>query len=886
MKNLKNYLLFPLLSLLFWACTPTPDSGPEDPQFSIRQVATSPNSVTIEWEDGSETETLYQVLVYDRLGNAPVQKYYVSTAAAGNRFTIPYIKKSTTYYVSVKRSNGIESTPVSISTSAKSREFDESAAVSANFDASVWGFDYMNKAQGVKLDGKSVESFSLSTIDEAINYSAATSAVSDSGGRLQVCSSHLRELLGLKSFSSQNAYLYPGCLRLGSTTAAGQLETSKLTLLRGKDMKVNVSFKVCGYSDSMNAKSSSITVELVNSVKTVVASEKCSVPSGSPKWTECKVEFDNVTRDHTIRLRTDSGAPVFIDELEILDDFQFSDDEVYGFVKDEKGNPLSGVAISNGINVVTTDEAGLYTLPRDERSYYVYYTIPADTKVPLNEYGQPAFFKKIEKGVSRYDFVLEKAEKEQIFSFFVVADTHGARSSYIERLRRECIPGLKAEAETKGAIPSYAVILGDIVCASTTEKEPEEYKQPEYMRTMRVMFGKPNIGATMFYTMGNHDHDKKYFDEPPHKDWETFNYYIQRCYEEVFGPANYSFNRGDVHIICMRDILWPESSITDETSAGCYAGFLDCQVEWLRQDLANVPKDKMVVLCVHIPLHAYYNNSSYKNVKQVVDQLKAYPNAQIFSGHSHRNSNIPSTHPMCYSKVNEMTFVGNWGHTAVRCMGDGTPFGFGVYDFEGPGIKDNYFRPCTSAKYDKNYQFRVYISDMLSGFDVVSQNNAQTRGWYGSYYATSDRKFLYTNIFNANEKWSVKAYLNGKVIGPFSYMSPSGAGDWKDYSQVPYTWAGYGTGTKTDPWRPKYEYNTNDWWYFGAIANVDNTPNKQRADATCYHMYRCEISPEDAATIKSGTAKFEVRVTDNFGNTYTSSKLYDSNDIMSCIYYQ
>ena len=233
MKNLKNYLLFPVLSLLFWACTPTPDSGPEDPQFSIRQVATSPNSVTIEWEDGSETETLYQVLVYNRLGNAPVQKYYVSTAAAGNRFTIPYIKKSTTYYVSVKRSNGIESTPVSISTSAKSREFDESAAVSANFDASVWGFDYMNKAQGVKLDGKSVESFSLSTIDEAINYSAATSAVSDSGGRLQVCSSHLRELLGLKSFSSQNAYLYPGCLRLGSTTAAGQLETSKLTLLRG-----------------------------------------------------------------------------------------------------------------------------------------------------------------------------------------------------------------------------------------------------------------------------------------------------------------------------------------------------------------------------------------------------------------------------------------------------------------------------------------------------------------------------------------------------------------------------------------------------------------------------------------------------------------------------
>ena len=338
----------------------------------------------------------------------------------------------------------------------------------------------------------------------------------------------------------------------------------------------------------------------------------------------------------------------------------------------------------------------------------------------------------------------------------------------------------------------------------------------------------------------------------------------------------------------MRDILWPESSITNKTSLNCYGGFLDCQVEWLRQDLANVPKDKMVVLCVHIPLHSLYGETSskYQSVKRVVDQLKAYPNAQIFSGHSHRNSNIPSTHPLSYSKVNEMTFVGNWGHTAIRCMGDGTPFGFGVYDFEGPSIKDNYFRPCTSAKYDKNYQLRVYISDMLSGLEFTSQNNAQTRGWYGSYYATSDRKFLYTNIFNANEKWSVKAYLNGKVIGTFSYMSPSGSGDWGQLSEVPYTWSGYGSGTKIDPWRPRYEYNTNDWWYFGAIANVDNTPNSQRANATCYHMYRCEITPEDAELIKAGTAKFEVRATDNFGNTYTTSKLFDSDDIMSCIYYQ
>lgn len=889
MKHLKTLLLLPIL-FIFGSCAEggIPDDGGDSSFCASKMVATSPNSITIEWKESADAGKHYTISLFDRMGAEPIQEYIVSTAVAGPRFTIPYIRRGATYYVKVKDSKGRESSYAQMTTNVKPREFDNNAAVASNFDASPWGFDYINKAHGVKLDGKSVGSFDFNSINDAAKYSSATSSVADAGGRLQSCSDKLLELLGLSDYSSLNTYLYPGYVRIGTNNSSGTLTTPKLLELRGNNAKVTVSFKACAYSESLSAQPTKFYVDIVDAPNgEAIKSISCSVVGGAPKWSQLSVKFDNVTRSNYIRFRTEAGAPIFIDEIEVLDDFTMAESEIYGFVKDTSGSPIGGVSVSNGFKVVQTSDDGLYTLPYDKRSKYVYFSIPEDCKVPFNEYGQSCFFKKIESSQSRYDFTLERAAKEDEFSLFVIADTHGASYKYIDRLYRECAPGVREEAEYRNR-PCYTVILGDIVCASTSTSE-EEYYQTIYMGTMRDMFSVSNVTTPTFFVMGNHDHDRRYFDAPPYSDLVEFNYHVQDAYENVFGPSSYSFNRGDVHIISMRDILWPSSSIKNATSLDCYGGFSDEQVEWLRQDLSFVPKSKMVILCVHIPLHSLYGSTSStygkKNITKVLDMLKPYPNAQVFSGHSHRNSNIPVGHPSNYSGVNEMTFVGNWGHTSNRCMGDGTPFGFGVYDFSGASIEDNYFRPCTSRVYDKNYQMRAYLSDMLMGMDYSTQNSKQTYGWYGSYYALSDTKYIYVNIFNAHHKWNVKLYIDGKSAGSFSYMTPNSSGDWSNVDVAPFTWGGLGTGTKNDPRRPSSSGNTTDWWYMGAQANFWSSPGKQTLHASCYHMYRCEISKEDADALRNGTKKMEIKATDSYGNTYTSSKLFTVDDVQEYLRY-
>ena len=590
------------------------------------------------------------------------------------------------------------------------------------------------------------------------------------------------------------------------------------------------------------------------------------------------------------------------DDLEIVENPQEYHDGVWGYVKYSDGSPAVGVSVSDGFSVIKTNEEGFYQFESgvNAKTKYIYLSLPAEAKVTTNSKNQVNFFRHYIKTYRRYNFTLEKITKESDFSLFVMADTHGYTANTIARLERELIPGIRAEKALRSSKPCYSIICGDIVCSGSTDKDEVAEAQPGFMTTMCEKFAASNTdGVPTLFVMGNHDHYKKYFDAPQYSDIKEFNYHIQDCYEQRFGPANYSLNRGDVHIVCMRDILWPETCITNSTSAGCYGGFSDEQVEWLRQDLADVPKDKMIILCVHIPLATRYNNEAeYPNITAVVDLIKPYAKKQVFSGHEHHNYNIPSSDSSSKSKVNEMSFVGNWGHLNTRCMGDGSPFGFGVYEISGAAIVDNYFRPCTSRTYDKNYQMRIYLSDMVCGADITGTNKYGQLGWYGSFIYTpklgSVKEYVYVTIFNGGSDWSVKLKL-GSSEKSFNYLTPDGSNDWSStYSSTDkdskYVWKGKGTGTQSDPFRVQDSgwlesfVNTNDWWLIGGLAN-NGISNAQTLNGLNCHMFRCQVSATELSNIKSGATTFEVVATDPYGNVYRSSKLFDVNDVREYLLY-
>lgn len=587
---------------------------------------------------------------------------------------------------------------------------------------------------------------------------------------------------------------------------------------------------------------------------------------------------------------------------------------VYGYIKYDDGEPAEGVAVSDGFSVVRTNAEGLYQFAEgiDLRTTYIYYSIPADAKIATDETSRIAHYSAYMKGVNRYDFTLVRGEKEPLFALFAIADTHGYTQSALARLRDECVGGVKAEAERKG-VPCYAIILGDIVCSTSTDKTADKSNnplQPAYMDDMRNMFAPSQTGGVpTFFVMGNHDYDRAYFDTPRYTDLEEFNLHAQDTFEKKFGPANYSFNRGDTHIVCMRNILWPQKCIDNATSADCYGGFTDAQVEWLRRDLATVPLSKKVILCVHIPLVGLYSNES-SNTKAVVAMLARYREPQVLSGHTHVNRDIKvgSEHQGGGYPMSEKTVVGNWGTgcTAttngytLKCMGDGSPFGFDVYEVSGAAFTDHYFVDCTSRKshkWDDDYVMRVYLSSDVYGGDSDGDGKVYTNASHVSherYFSfisfTSDRydTYLHVNLFNGSpDTWRVALYANGSYVKDLAWLDGTCGGAWQDPAPTAFTWKGSGAGTAANPWRPSSGSNSQDWWYISYIVNEMAATSTQTTNGVCGHKWYGYIPNESMAHIRSGNFYIEATHSE-FGviRTYRTSKIYTRKDYNGVINYK
>ena len=128
-----------------------------------------------------------------------------------------------------------------------------------------------------------------------------------------------------------------------------------------------------------------------------------------------------------------------------------------------------------------------------------------------------------------------------------------------------------------------------------------------------------------YFAAGNHDYD---FDSP-HMDhsFDTF--------PREFGPEYYSFEIGQVHFVVLEDVRYPclaEEDNLDGLHEFCdyptrsdYNGVVpERQLEWLKNDLAQVPTDKLVFLHLHIPIHSFIDQNLIKHmVDNTVDLYEA-----------------------------------------------------------------------------------------------------------------------------------------------------------------------------------------------------------------------------------------------------------------------
>ncbi|MBQ9463003.1 MAG: calcineurin-like phosphoesterase family protein, partial [Bacteroidales bacterium] len=497
-----------------------------------------------------------------------------------------------------------------------------------------------------------------------------------------------------------------------------------------------------------------------------------------------------------------------------------------GYVLYNNSEPAIGVSVSDGFNVTVTDDNGYYKLTTKDDSWYIYVSYPSDAVIEKQSDGRPAFFSRYEYPETRYDFNFTRQPVEKEFSIFAMADPQAhyskrgnQKTADTNRFLQESVPAINAQAVSEG-LPCYGITLGDIVYSEGSRNSVPG------MSTMLSHFNL--IDMPVFQTMGNHDFTYFYSSSALATDSRSSSLFLkaQRSFENVFGPVNFSFNRGDVHFVCMRNIIF--DSNTDASSY--HGGFSDDQYKWLCKDLENVSKDKMIVLCVHIPICGILSN---EHVKDVLSLMSGYAAATVFSGHTHYKRSYANLNSTGIFEHIHSAVCGQWWWSNIG--GDGTPNGYTVYRFNGASIENECFYGVNDQMNTADYQMRLY------------RGNLKTGGAYAYFQWPFSENLLLINVFNGDSRWKVQVYENGVLSGTASLM----ANKRRSFSSV----------TSGQTYTVPSDSNQ-DWWAIGYHIGVRGRGTTNTSYYTnMFHMF--------SYTLKDASADVRVVATDPYGNVYT-----------------
>ena len=528
---------------------------------------------------------------------------------------------------------------------------------------------------------------------------------------------------------------------------------------------------------------------------------------------------------------------------------------VSGYVRTTSGVGIANVAVSDGFTVTTTNAEGFYSMAISPDTWYVFISLPSEYEVPINEYGQPCFYKKYDPEKSNYDFELKPLAggKENKFSLFVLTDIHVSTSYRRERFKQETIASIRRHLSNEVAkdMPCYGFTLGDLVSNSSTTNTGSERVN------VRDLLSKSSVGFPVFQVMGNHDNTFCDKNNPIYADERnsTYNIKAQREHEDMFGPANYSFNRGDVHIIGMRNIIYKANDVNSNYEVG----FTDEQWEWLKQDLALVPKDKMVVLGCHIRLHG----ETINHIPEVTALLGEYKEAHIFSGHSHvqrHHENSGSTKKVFEHNLTAVAGAGWY----CKMSEDGCPLGYNVFIGEGATFSDWYFMSFNKGTDTRPQQMRLYRGDALTGIEKSKSNKPESTvtGYYKFNFADD---VLLANVYNADAKWTIKVYEDGEYSG--------------DMTKLPGTSLSFSTligdGSATNAFRFADGVESgHDLYTAGLLLGIQSRYSNGAPAANCWqgntHLFKY--------VLKNKNAKIKVVAIDRFGNEYAETVITEGTD--------
>ncbi len=347
---------------------------------------------------------------------------------------------------------------------------------------------------------------------------------------------------------------------------------------------------------------------------------------------------------------------------------------VTGKIYDTQGRGIPEVIVNDGVHFTKSNKKGYYRITADTMiSKYITISTPAQYELPQKKGIASGFYVALRDIVKKktenkfYDFkLIPRKNMSDRFYYIAISDPQMQNEHDYNRWNTETVTDIKKEVAKLNV--DYEVVgntLGDLVFDNKNIWE-------RYKKSIE------NLGMTIFNCIGNHDCYSKY----------TSYYY--NC---SFGPTDYSYNVGKVHIITLNNINY--------LGNGKYVEMLTPnKIEWLKKDLSYVPKGTTIFLNMHAAsFNKWDKSANMRNAAELEAILKDYK-VHYFCGHTHYYENEVPSETLYQHNIGAA--CGAWWFGDVNR--DGAPNGYLIVDVNGTDVKWHY----KSTKDPITYQFRIY----------------------------------------------------------------------------------------------------------------------------------------------------------------------------------
>lgn len=351
----------------------------------------------------------------------------------------------------------------------------------------------------------------------------------------------------------------------------------------------------------------------------------------------------------------------------------------------QAGDPgLAGVAVSNGREVVRTDESGRYSLAVSDGDA-VFVVKPSGYRVPLDANNLPRVSHVHRPGGTpidlglRYpglaptgpfpdslDFASRRVDEPAAFDVLLFTDPQPASEAELAFVRDTALTSVL------GTSAAFGMTMGDIVSDDLS-------LYPRYNRLVG------RVGIPWWHVGGNHDLNF----EAPDADLS------RETFKRVYGAPYYAFEHGQTLFLMLDNVRYLGiGTAAPGARGGRYEGrFGERQLAFVENILRDWPRDRLVVVGMHIPLVTDTGTEDWS--RNTIDRdallalLAGRPSLSV-AGHTHTTEHHylggeGTHHHHVLTAVSGSWWSGPYDRRGIACADsrDGTPNGYHVLSIDG-----------------------------------------------------------------------------------------------------------------------------------------------------------------------------------------------------------